>query len=167
MPTFGEIAKKLDRLNFDTIAKEIFSNPLVARMITETITGRLFTKGVTGDAVTLRTDSGTINVASRRGFYSPFTEIIKKGKGQPYNKVTLKDTGKFYYSFKVTAKTLYFRIDADFQKDEHMQDNFELLYSTPKSFEDSVTSLAESELNFIILGHFTNEIIKKIDKTLS
>jgi hypothetical protein len=167
MPTFAEIAKKIDKLDFNKIAKEIFSNQFVANQIIETITGRLFAKGVTGDNIKLKTDSGTINVASRRGFYSPFTEFVKKEKGQPINRVTLKDLGKFYFSFKVTASTVSFRIDADFNKDEHMQSNFELLYSSEKAFEDSVTSLSEDELNRIILAHFTNEILKKINAQLS
>lgn len=38
------------------------------------------------------------------GTYSPFTVVIKKQKNQPSDRVTLKDTGDFYSSFKVTAK---------------------------------------------------------------
>ncbi len=167
MATFAEIGKKFGKIDFNRIAKSIFSNPLIAKQIIDTITIRLQSQGLTGDNIRLRTDAGNINPGSRQGFYSPFTETIKKDKGQPINRVTLRDTGKFYFSFKVTASEIYFRIDADFQKDEHMQSNFELLYSSPKLFEDSVTSLTESELNRIILAHFTNEIFKKIQTQLS
>lgn len=36
------------------------------------------------------------------GEYSPYTIIIKQAKGQPTNRVTLKDTGEFYESFYAT-----------------------------------------------------------------
>lgn len=33
-------------------------------------------------------------------FYAPVTQDIKEKKGQPYDRVTLRDTGAFYESFK-------------------------------------------------------------------
>lgn len=49
--------------------------------------------------------------------YSRFTVAIKRKKGQPSDRTTLKDTGKFYRSFKITVNSGGFTIDADGQKD--------------------------------------------------
>lgn len=37
------------------------------------------------------------------GDYSDFTAELKKGKGQPFKSITLKDSGTFYNSFEVKA----------------------------------------------------------------
>jgi len=38
--------------------------------------------------------------------YTPLTRTIKARKGQPFNRVTLKDTGDFYRSIKLQGKRL-------------------------------------------------------------
>lgn len=48
--------------------------------------------------------------------YTPFTVRIKKRKGQPSNRVTLKDTGDFYESFKIQYDKKQFFIYADDDK---------------------------------------------------
>lgn len=50
--------------------------------------------------------------------YSRRTMEIKRRKGQVSDHVTLKDTGKFYKSFKITVFRGGFIIDADGQKQE-------------------------------------------------
>ncbi len=42
--------------------------------------------------------------------YRPLTIKIKKRKGQPFNRVTLKDTGRFHSTFKVQAYNTKFEI---------------------------------------------------------
>lgn len=49
------------------------------------------------------------------GDYAPFTIEIKKSKNQRFDHITLKDTGDFYRSYKLSAKGL---ITADPQKDD-------------------------------------------------
>lgn len=39
------------------------------------------------------------------GEYSPFTVMTKLKKGQPINRVTLKDTGDYYDSYRISAPT--------------------------------------------------------------
>lgn len=52
--------------------------------------------------------------------YTPLTVEIKKEKGQRFDHVTLKDTGQFYESFKVTAiKSGDLVIEADAQKEDN------------------------------------------------
>ena len=50
--------------------------------------------------------------------YTFATVFIKRSKGQKADHVTLKDTGKFYKSFRIGIYSEGFIIDADGQKDE-------------------------------------------------
>ena len=52
--------------------------------------------------------------------YSPLTIEIKKEKGQPYNRVTLRDEGDFEQSFDVEADTQQFTIKAADWKTEDL-----------------------------------------------
>lgn len=47
------------------------------------------------------------------GKYSPYTITLKRQKGQRVDHITLKDTGAFYNSFKVTVNSRGFTIVAD------------------------------------------------------
>ena len=44
-----------------------------------------------------------IKLSAIGGGYSPYTKEIKLAKGQPIDRVTLKDTGDFYATFKVNV----------------------------------------------------------------
>lgn len=44
--------------------------------------------------------------------YRPFTVQVKRQKGQPTDRVTLRDTGDFHESFRVQWQDTEFRIDA-------------------------------------------------------
>lgn len=52
--------------------------------------------------------------------YSPLTIEIKKEKGQPYNRVTLRDEGDFEQSFYVEADKQQFTIKAEDWKTEDL-----------------------------------------------
>lgn len=61
-------------------------------------TTRLYVKGE-------RTDGSRITPA-----YTPFTTQIKMGKGQPTDRVTLRDTGDFYRAFYIEYHTDGFEV---------------------------------------------------------
>lgn len=52
--------------------------------------------------------------------YSPYTIEIKREKGQPYNRVTLRDEGDFEGSFYIEADREKFQIKAEDWKAEHL-----------------------------------------------
>lgn len=52
------------------------------------------------------------------GTYAPSTVMIKQAQGVPTDRITLKDTGDFYSSFKVFYSNGEIFIDADGQKDD-------------------------------------------------
>lgn len=69
---------------------------------------QLFNKGI---------DSTGKSLESIGGFYSFETVNIKNEKGQPTDRVTLKDSGDFYNSFRVFLNNKGFVITADTIKD--------------------------------------------------
>ncbi len=61
--------------------------------------------------------------------YRPQTVLIKRKKGQPTNRVTLKDTGEFYETFSVVILKEGYEITANFEKDNgSILDNFNSNY---------------------------------------
>lgn len=58
-------------------------------------------------------DDGIDSLNRQLGEYTPYTVEIKKQKGQRTDHITLKDTGAFYNSFKVTVNSRGFTIIAD------------------------------------------------------
>ena len=60
--------------------------------------------------------SGEDGLGNSLGSYTPFTVSEKIKKGQPYDRITLKDTGDFYESYFINAFKGGFVIDANAQK---------------------------------------------------
>ena len=56
--------------------------------------------------------------------YAPRTIAKKKRKGQPYTRVTLKDTGAFYEGFKVVANSEGFYVTSDDSKTEKLVEKY-------------------------------------------
>lgn len=72
---------------------ELFNNKSFTDLIIQLNTeDQLFNKGI---------NSSGVNLERIGGYYSGKTVRIKKEKGQPVDRVTLKDTGAFYRSFEV------------------------------------------------------------------
>jgi hypothetical protein len=63
-------------------------------------------------------DKGIDSLSKSLGKYSGFTVEKKKEKGQKYTNITLKDTGDFYKSFKVTVTKKEINISANPLKDD-------------------------------------------------
>jgi len=64
-------------------------------------------------------NDGIDSLGDSLGEYSPFTVELKKAKGQPTDRITLKDTGDFYKTFKVEVKDDSFFINANPIKDDN------------------------------------------------
>jgi len=63
-------------------------------------------------------EAGIDSLGRSLGEYSPFTIIRKRSKGQRFDHITLKDTGKFYDSWRIVVNTDGFTLDADDQKED-------------------------------------------------
>lgn len=56
--------------------------------------------------------------------YTPYTVGIKKEKGQPYDRVTLRDTGDFHKSFELVLDPTAFYITATDYKTQDLVDKY-------------------------------------------
>ena len=101
------------------------------------ITNRLYYDGVGADNRILKTDSAYRNIdkgkkTTYKGIerrYAPATNRIKRKKGQPFDRVTLRDTTEFYRSFKIKTSKNFIKIEAQFsKKNSNIYDNFRLTY---------------------------------------
>lgn len=87
------IANKAKGLKIEPLMAELFNNKSFTDLIIQLNTeDQLFNKGI---------NSSGVNLERIGGYYSGKTVRIKKEKGQPVDRVTLKDTGAFYRSFEV------------------------------------------------------------------
>lgn len=56
--------------------------------------------------------------------YAGFTKSIKRFKGQPVDRVTLKDTGDFYQGFFVDINKDYFQISSHDRKTHDLEEKY-------------------------------------------
>jgi len=100
---FGKIrniATRVNSLTDDQILDFIMSDDDIKQMMIALNQKQLYELGLQADG-------------SPTGDYSPVTVKIKEASGQPTDHITLKDTGDFYNSMKVTIGYNYARIEAD------------------------------------------------------
>ena len=142
MPTFLEISKKFNQeLIMDAFINSITDS--IARKIRTEIPERIYRTGQDAQGWKLATNLGS-------PYYSKNTTRIKKNKNQPTDRVTLRDTGKFYKSFRVDFIVNGFEITANFQKkDGNIYRNFSQRYNF-NEFKNDITSLNEKEFNNLL-----------------
>ena len=101
-----QIAYKLSTTNVKQTLVKILKEPKTQKFITDLNTKvQLFEDGETSLGVKL---------SSIGGGYAPSTIRKKSRKGQPTNRVTLKDTGDYHRTFRVIVKgNANFIIDSD------------------------------------------------------
>jgi len=106
---FGALYSVINRtleLDINQILGSIFSaeEGVIELIIDLNTQGQLFDKGIDSEG-TLLSDIG--------GGYSDATIAMKRTEGQPFNRITLLDTGEFYDSFTVSYVGDGFIIQAD------------------------------------------------------
>jgi len=87
--------------------------------------------------------------------YSPITVEIKREKGQPTNRVTLRDEGDFHYSFYIEFTETGFEIKASDWKAKNLVANY----------GESILGLTEENFRDLAVNYVAPEILK-ILKTL-
>lgn len=84
--------------------------------------------------------------------YAESTKYIKRMKGQPTNRVTLRDTGDFHASFRVKADDEKFSIEADDWKTEKLV----------RSYGPQVIGLTDENLDDLIWGYIYPRLINEL-----
>ena len=105
-----KMLQRIEKINPNEVFEIVFNDPRITNMIIDLNTNeQLFEQGV---------DSEGRDLKSIGGDYSYVTKDIKSFKNQPYDHITLKDTGDFYRSFIVRAYAGRIVITADTIKDD-------------------------------------------------
>jgi hypothetical protein len=90
--------------------------------------------------------------------YTLLTEEIKTGKGQPTDRVTLKDTGAFYRGITVTASANSVKITSTDSKTGMLEEKYgEEIFGLNA---DSAAKYSENELEPIALKKIKEQILK-------
>jgi len=158
-----KVLRAIQLLDIDRIALDISRNnvlqTLVIKLNTEGFpSSQLFQKGEDRFGQKLKG-----NTIVTDGNYTPFTKEIKREKGQPTDRVTLKDTGDFYMSFRVIPFRGGFEITADGfkQGDISTGGNTDLL----EEFGNDILGLNQENLQ-IIINYYREAISEKIKQKL-
>lgn len=159
---FLELSQKIRHLDVQKAFNQAMLVEKFQQWIIATIQKRLYDKGWDSDGKKLRTDN-----ANETNFYSDFTLNIKDRKGQKKSNVTLNDTGDFYNSFKINVQNTFFKVEADFFKEQnHIFDNFTEMYNNEFDFEDAITNLSESELHTFLHDIIYNDFMQNLKNQL-
>ena len=143
------IADRLAKTDVTAVLVKILKKPKTQKFITDLNTKvQLFDQGE---------DNRGIQLASIGGTYSPTTIRLKARKGQPTNRVTLKDTGDFYKTFDVkVSNNASFSITANTDKEgQDLEDRWG---------EDIIGLQDENVIK--VMEYLENEFYKEIYKGL-
>ena len=88
--------------------------------------------------------------------YTPKTIEIKEIKGQPTNRVTLRDTGEFHASFRVITSNDSFTITADDWKTEFLM----------RQYGRQIIGLTDENAQELITEYIYPDLISKARETL-
>ncbi len=106
MEALKNLLNELKRtLNVNRLMREIMKDERLRRYYIELNQEQLYEQGADSKGKQLEP-------------YSFATMNIKKKKGQVFNRTTLKDTGKFYKSFRIIVRSDGFIIDAEGEKED-------------------------------------------------
>lgn len=88
--------------------------------------------------------------------YSQLTISIKRLKGQPYDRVTLRDTGEFHSSFYIEYNDDFFEIKAADEKTDDLI----------KRYGRYILGLTDENLKILIWEYVYPDIMEKVKKVL-
>ena len=139
MQAIQELATKLDALNVNQMLDEMFSKPKYQKLIPDMVRERLWEQGIYSTGKPIITYAAGLQFPYAYNTVFGTTEYRgKKDKGQPYDRVTLRDTGAFYTSFTLVPQTTYAVITYDENKEDgKVSDNVNL---------DNVFNLSDGEM---------------------
>jgi hypothetical protein len=141
------IGLDLDQLAFDIARTDTFKKLVISLNTEGTPTSQLFELGE---------DSEGTKLSQIGGDYSPFTVQEKQRKGQPTDRITLKDTGEFYRSFVVIPFKGGFRIEADTIKDDT---------DLEKEWGQNIIGLSPENIE-IIVNFYKDAIQEKVNQRI-
>lgn len=133
------LATRLGSIDINKNLDALFSTAKYDKFIPDMIRERLWEQGIYSTGQPIKTYSATAgNVYSAYTIEGTESYEGKKAKNQPYDRVTLRDTGDFYRSFTLQPKSTYAVVAYDENKpDGKVSDNVDL---------DNVFNLSPGEM---------------------
>jgi len=129
----------------DIAFNEVLDNEdIIVELITEE---QLYEKGIRGDEVEIADFSP----------YSPYTVMMKQMRGQPTDRVTLRDTGDYHKSFYIKIGPNYFEVMASDSKTEELV----------KEYGEEIMQFTEENVNEIIWSYIYPQLLKKFNEALA
>lgn len=128
--------KRFEDEIFSAIEKALRDNEdIIVEMNSE---DQLYEQGITRDGIKIDSFAP----------YSPVTIQIKREKGQPTNRVTLRDEGDFHFSFFIEFREDSFKIVADDWKAKRLVEGYgeTILGLTDENFKDLAESYVAPEI---------------------
>ena len=136
MGKLSELQKRLEKFDPNEILNEVLKD---TKKPEELVKERLNEEGKDSKGRKLRTYGAK---GFGKGVYTPYTTMLKKQKGQPFDRVTLKDTGAFQKSFEKILLKEAFNIEGNSKKDNgEIEDNVDLT---------NVLNLSKNELSELV-----------------
>lgn len=149
MDSFEDLRKLFD-INIESLMDEVIKESRVQESMID-LNQEQLQSGIDALGQTIVTIGGSP--------YRPMTVVIKRAKGQPTNKVTLYDTGKFYDTFRVRFVQDGYEITANFQKgSESILDNFSSQYDFTGLTDETLAEFVYE----IFLPRFQRLLLKKL-----
>ena len=134
MEAIERLGQRLATIDVYRMLDEMFSTGKYQKLVPDMVRERLLEQGIYSTGKQIKTYNAT-----QGNVYSKFTFPFKEAKGQPTDRVTLRDTGAFYRSFNLMPKQTYAVIQYDEKKpDGLVSDNVNL---------DNVFNLSEGEMD--------------------
>lgn len=148
MSKLENLQKALQKVDYDSILNDVLKDTNTPE---ELVKKRLNEKGERSTGVKIKTKR------AHRGVYANATIFIKMRKGQPYDRVTLKDTGDFHKSIEKKLLKDAFNLEGDSEKpDGNIEDNVDLT---------NVLNLSDDELTELV-KEIRPDYIQKIRNTI-
>jgi len=143
--------KKLDP--FQLVDNIIRSNNLLDYIIKLNTESQLFNRGISTDGMKIVPP------------YAKTTKSIKRRKGQPSTRVTLKDTGDMYKTWEVKLSKLYITITANLIKKGKNKDGNNIDINLEIKYGKNIVGLTDENLQKLInkiKREFKKEVLKQI-----
>lgn len=117
MGKIANLVKRLEKFNPDEVLQDVLKDTKLPEQL---VKDRLNKTGTRSTGQKIKTKR------AKRGVYANATIFIKMRKGQPYDRVTLKDTGEFQKSFEKKLLKDAFQITGNSDKKDGMiEDNID------------------------------------------
>lgn len=154
------LVKLKNNLNYKTLiqaTEKAFKLDYIQDFLIESVQDRLKKEGTDSQNKKLRTDTA---IFRGEQFYSSFTQGLKGINRSQH--VTLHDEGSFYRSMDVVVGKTFYKVKAEFEKDNgNIYDNFTNSYSNESDFENAILNLTSSDFKI-----FINKIFLPAFKTI-